>query len=392
MGKKEVYLFTNVLFEMISQPVKFNNKIYIGNKPLINANGNILFPIIEIMKCDSSVEFSWNDSSKILCIEENQYEFISYKEKELNNIRNYMICELLETIYVNYEFIQMHLGWNVHNPNGKGYTKIIYIDNYKSKFNYKWLGNRFIAHALGGIDNHDYLNCLEGFNYNYARGHRVFEADFSLTSDNELVLFHDWNENVGSTLGINVNDAPMNLKEFMGLKIFNRYTPLSAEQLLNIMNEYEDIFIVTDMKEYSDEKVRQQFIYIIELAKKINIEILDRLIPQIYNIHMLNVIMELYNWKSVIFSFYNLFNFEYEPLKIIEFAYENGIRALTVSSNRAHDLFAQECADRDICVYAHTYDKKHIVNELIKRGIYGFYTNYLSPQEFDDEVIIPLKQ
>ena len=51
---------------------------------------------------------------------------------------------------------------------------------------------KYIAHAGGGINNITYSNCLEALNLNYKLGHRVFEIDFSCTSDNKLISLHDW--------------------------------------------------------------------------------------------------------------------------------------------------------------------------------------------------------
>ena len=54
-----------------------------------------------------------------------------------------------------------------------------------------------IAHSLGGIENGKYSNSLEAFQSNYAKGMRVFETDFSWTSDHVLVLRHDWERELG---------------------------------------------------------------------------------------------------------------------------------------------------------------------------------------------------
>jgi len=40
-----------------------------------------------------------------------------------------------------------------------------------------------IAHAAGAVNGRTYTNSLEAFEYNYAKGHRFFEVDFSWTSD-----------------------------------------------------------------------------------------------------------------------------------------------------------------------------------------------------------------
>lgn len=49
-----------------------------------------------------------------------------------------------------------------------------------------------VAHVLGGIDDKAYTNSKEALLYNYNLGHRAFEVDFSITSDEKLVCAHDW--------------------------------------------------------------------------------------------------------------------------------------------------------------------------------------------------------
>lgn len=66
---------------------------------------------------------------------------------------------------------------------------LIYFNNDKEK---KFiLEQRFIAHALGGIDGKKYTNSLEALNEGYDNGIKLFEVDLSMTSDNVMVARHD---------------------------------------------------------------------------------------------------------------------------------------------------------------------------------------------------------
>jgi glycerophosphoryl diester phosphodiesterase len=49
--------------------------------------------------------------------------------------------------------------------------------------------NRLVGHAFGEIDGNAYSNSLEAFRENYSLGIKVFEVDFSVTSDARSFVF-----------------------------------------------------------------------------------------------------------------------------------------------------------------------------------------------------------
>ena len=53
-----------------------------------------------------------------------------------------------------------------------------------------------IGHALYGINNESYGNCLECLEEGYKKGIRLIEADFLFTSDNDLVLNRRWKNKI----------------------------------------------------------------------------------------------------------------------------------------------------------------------------------------------------
>jgi len=107
------------------------------------------------------------------------------------------------------------------------------------ELDYAWASeNRFIAHALGGIEGFAYTNSKEAFIKNYAAGHRVFEVDMIFTADERLVCSHDWN-----TYG-----SPPNHLEFLNTKIQGKFTPLALMDVLVLLCDYPDAYLVTDTK------------------------------------------------------------------------------------------------------------------------------------------------
>ena len=61
--------------------------------------------------------------------------------------------------------------------------------------------HKVVAHAMGGINGYAYTNAWEAFVANYERGTRVFEVDFLLSKDDQLVARHEWTSNMSKLLG-----------------------------------------------------------------------------------------------------------------------------------------------------------------------------------------------
>ncbi|MDR1914157.1 MAG: hypothetical protein LBQ68_06745, partial [Clostridiales bacterium] len=51
---------------------------------------------------------------------------------------------------------------------------------------------KLVAHAGGQIAEFPETNTIEAMEHNYNLGHRLFEMDLNLTSDNIMVAIHDW--------------------------------------------------------------------------------------------------------------------------------------------------------------------------------------------------------
>ncbi len=249
----------------------------------------------------------------------------------------------------------------------------IYIDNYKRPFQYAWTENEYICHAMGGIDGQTHTNSLEAFEENYQKGHRVFEVDLQLTADNALVAVHDQ--------PLNKDGKPMTKKQFMAQKIQDRYTPLSFEDIVQLMVEYPDIYLVTDTKLIDTVGIEKQFTVLLETAKEIDADVLTRIIPQIYHEEMYDTIMSLYDWNSMIYTLYALNDFSEKG--VADFAYQKGIQVITTHAGRAQPLFFRELFARGILVYMHTYNSLTEISaelEGVKSlGISGVYTDFLYP-------------
>lgn len=254
-------------------------------------------------------------------------------------------------------------------------------------FNYSWIeDNPYIAHAFGGILGNSYTNSYEAFLLNYQLGHRIFEVDFSITDDGKTVSAHDaghWLANSTippSTLSaINTtDDKTFTYDNFMSSLWYDKYHPIDLTTLFQLMQEYPDIYIVTDTKYFDKEHVEQQFTAFRSIAETIDSSLLDRFIIQIYKPEMLDYIMEIYPWKSVIYTLYANGG-SYTIENVIEFANQTGVKFITIPDIWLTEDISKAWLSSDLHIAVHTVNHLTRVNELHSLGITTIYTDFLLP-------------
>jgi glycerophosphoryl diester phosphodiesterase len=235
-----------------------------------------------------------------------------------------------------------------------------------------------IAHAGGAIfiDNKRevYTNSLEAVMRNYDRGLRVFEIDFQLTQDGKLAAVHDWVQGAAITGGTWGEQGP-SIQEWKNRKILGKCTTMDIEDVINLMNIYPDMYLMTDTKATNREMVIKEFSEIYNTAKKINLDILDRVVPQIYYPQMLKEIYSVYPFQNVV---YTLYQSSQSVEDVVEFVGNHqSIKAITMWADVATEDFVKKLSDIDKPVYVHTINRFDAALELSKRGIHGFYTDDL---------------
>lgn len=254
----------------------------------------------------------------------------------------------------------------------------------KYNFDYSWMeGNVLVAHAFGGKGTKTYTNALEAFEYNYDLGHRVFEVDFDLTTDKKTICSHD--EDYWRYITKNEDtEIEYSYENFKNTPLFTDYTPLDYMDIVNLLSDYPDIFIITDTKYFDETSVYQQFSQIVDYANEINPDVLDRLIPQIYTKEMLDYVMTIHPFKSVIFTLYQI---TWDAEDIAKFCIKSGVKFVTVSAgyveedNRIIDLWKS----MNINIAVHTVNDKDEANMFLDKGIDMIYTDFLETKTFVQE-------
>ena len=75
------------------------------------------------------------------------------------------------------------------------YVIFFYKGDYNNKVNW-YSNNKYIGHALYGLDQYSYLNSKESLEFGYSKGIKVMEVDLLYTSDDKIIANHVWNDNI----------------------------------------------------------------------------------------------------------------------------------------------------------------------------------------------------
>lgn len=245
---------------------------------------------------------------------------------------------------------------------------------------------RLVAHAMGGIDGLTYSNTYEAFVANYEKGIRVFEADLLLSKDDKLIARHEWGESFSVMLGqegmmdAGVGGGVWTYEEFKNAKVMGLYEPLSWEDILELMQQYPDMYLVTDTKQIEPEEIDQIFTEITETAEQRDPELLQRIVPQIYYQSMWDDIEAIYPFESVIFTLYQTYD---SDESVVAFAKEKGIAAITMSATRANASLVASLNELGIPSYVHTINDRDQVLKFKRMGVYGFYTDFLEEKDVE---------
>lgn len=246
-------------------------------------------------------------------------------------------------------------------------------------FDYTWVEEyKLVAHAMGDIEGHEYTNSLEAFEENYARGYRVFEVDFGL-SDPEwtMICLHDeqqWREQTG--VGKSV---PCSYEQFMLSKIHGKYTTMDYRDVIDLMIQYPDIYIITDTKYSQQQDVIFQFSQIVKYALEKDASVLERLIPQIYHENMLQWVMAVHPFRSVI---YTLYATEWTQESVQAFCERSGVGMVTMWASLAKPEIVDAWKQEGIHTAVHTVNHEQEAHDCFNRGVQLVYTDDLNPDEF----------
>lgn len=209
-----------------------------------------------------------------------------------------------------------------------------------------------VAHAGGGLPEGIYCNCREAFDRSYARGFRWFEADFSTTTDGQIVLLHDWGPEFRSWFN---RPGPLTHAEFMATMLRGGYHPMDVGSLVAWLTAHPDAILITDVK-------ADNLTILHQLAAT---PIKSQLVPQVYFPDQIAPVKAL-GFDRIIFTNYRA-NLPASDLRKIM----PKVWAVTVWKDDVRHLGGR--------VFAFTVNTTAEANLARLRGAAGVYTDQLRP-------------
>lgn len=235
-----------------------------------------------------------------------------------------------------------------------------------------FIDHPLIYHAGGAVDGGSYTNAVEAVENTLREGNRFIELDFRYTSDHQLICIHDWKDAF-------LEDKELTLEEFAASKIQGKFTPLTAEHLIEIMREHTDMYLVTDVK---DKGCIDSVITDLVLLAGEDASVLDRFIIQLYTGREKSSIQEIYPFKDEQFLF-TIYNWGRWSLEVPQICNEENISVITVPYGEIPDEDVSLVRELGFTVYEHTVNRADEARKSLKRGISGFYTDFLSQEDLE---------
>ena len=249
---------------------------------------------------------------------------------------------------------------------------------------FNWENYNIITHALGGLDGYTYLNSRESFINHYDKGCRFFEVDLSQTSDGVWVCRHNWKEPMGQWEGD--KKKVLSAEEFLNTHIYGKYTPMSFEDLLKLLDEYPDAFVTIDSKQYSVrnyQRTLEDYAQYREIAINAGLEhTLGQIIPELYNSAMYSGTTLVYKFPAYLYSLWQEYSIE-ELNDIADFCQANQIQAVSLYCEYWSEDVQKIFDERDILVYIYTINDEEKAREYVKAGAKGVCTDTLISENLE---------
>lgn len=258
---------------------------------------------------------------------------------------------------------------------------------------------RYIIHALGGVNGKSYINSIDTLEACYNAGFRLFEGDVSFTSDGVLVMAHsgennewsqnDWEQRLGQEYpfaaesevpeGYNEEKHLATYSDFMNFKIQGEFKATSFSEVLDFMETHTDMYLMVDAgsRSYEDTKIYYQ--EIVRLANG-RTDVLDRLIAGGQTTEMVKAAREAYDFPLI-----NLYYDSDEkreeilstPEKFVQYCKDNNISSFSVAKETYTEDVAKALEDSKLKSYVFTVNDVEEADRLRSYGADVIGTDFL---------------
>lgn len=230
---------------------------------------------------------------------------------------------------------------------------------------------RVIAHGAGAYKGYETTNSMEAVNNAIANGYKIIELDMELSSDNKIIMLHDWDRTTMHYFGTNF-PKKLSQSQFLNLSVYGELEVLTFEKLAEILKKNKDVRIVTDTKGDNLEVLTA-------ISDKYP-DLVNRFIPQIYDYDQWDKVKEI-GYTDIIFTLYAMADLDIG--KLTSFVKTHDIYAVAMPDYLAERGICRQLSDKGITVYVHPVSNYEDALQYMKQGAFGVYSGSLLRSEFD---------
>ncbi|MBL8778583.1 MAG: VCBS repeat-containing protein [Acidimicrobiales bacterium] len=259
----------------------------------------------------------------------------------------------------------------------------------------------YMAHAFGPTPpdqygrQFGYSNSLEAFEHNFARGFRVFEADWVRLADGTVLAAHNGTERrYGLPPGVTFDEATrgqLDATYTVGGGNGNEastFTPVFAADLVELLRTpaYADAYVILDTK-FDHVEIVAEFVRLTAGRP----DLMDRLVPHVEGQAELDRLRAIYPIRNYVLALYRTQAWNrFDDPEVVRFVRNNRTpavmmwwntrnRALSLSANMAQQrrytpTFAAQLEASGAVVYVHSLSDTDIISTFASRRV-GVYSN-----------------
>ena len=226
---------------------------------------------------------------------------------------------------------------------------------------------QLVGHAGGEIDSNIYTNSREAVEKSIQMGRNVVELDFVKLDDN-YVCFHD-----DEAMGF---DLPESIAEFCEHKIKSKYTPLTLDDLLKLMEIYSSLVIITDCKDGDICDFLETICAKLQAIGKADWS--KRFIIQVYSISQAKELDNHYSFFTKGLTLYASSYYVWDFPWLTKMCIMYHIPILIMPYNYVINNHVLKCLkSKNIKIWVHTVNDKLVAQQLKIKGVDGIYTDIL---------------
>jgi len=243
----------------------------------------------------------------------------------------------------------------------------------------------YVAHAGGGYQGNVHTSAIEAMKLSYANGYRIFELDVEWTTDDKVVLVHDWFTFFHFAF---LNHQPT-YDEYVHLRMRADFRPPTLENLAVFLKEHPDAFVIIDSKHSHVPSLRY-------IARHFP-DMVPQVMPYIYHEREYDPVRKL-GYRNLIFASYQSRMWDDRLLEIID---RHKFFAVSTPSNRADAVGAmregdtywslpKELAARNVKLFVHVVNGPRVLEWARHLGVSGVLSDWLIPNKQDVQEVEPL--